>query len=81
MDNNNYDETYIFNFNNVINYIKENFIGLLMLICVFLIIYIVDHINYVNSKLFSTPSPIPIPGIISNNVQNIIKKVKKTKNK
>lgn len=49
-------------FYSVTEYIKENFIGLLMLIFAFLIIYVVDYINRLNSLIFSSPISIPIPG-------------------
>lgn len=44
----------------IIQYISENFIGLLLLILAFFIIYIVDHINRLNSILFAPQLPIPI---------------------
>ncbi len=43
----------------IINFIKEYFIQLLLLILVFVIIYIVDHISNINTIISSTPSVIP----------------------
>ena len=37
-----------FNFYYIIEYISENFIGLLLLIFAFFIIYFVDYINHLN---------------------------------
>jgi len=50
----------------IINFIKDYFIQLLLLILVFVIIYIVDHISNINTIIFSTPSVIP------NSKSNII---------
>lgn len=44
----------------VIEYISENFIGLILLVFAFLIIYFVDYINRLNSMLLSPESPIPV---------------------
>ena len=66
--------------NSIIEYIRENFIGLLLLISVVLIIYVVDHINYLNSIVFTTPSPIMgISNKIQNNIPKILPKGKKNK--
>ncbi len=59
-------------------YIRENFIGLLLLILAFFIIYLVDYISRINSLIFSIPSPIP--GVTNSiNIQPISKR--KFKNK
>lgn len=42
----------------ILNYIKENIIGLILLFVALLIIYFVDYVNRLNSLLYSTPSPI-----------------------
>lgn len=44
----------------IIQYISENFIGLMLLIFAFFIIYIVDHVNRLNSILFAPQLPVPI---------------------
>ena len=44
----------------IIQYISENFIGLMLLIFAFFIIYFVDHINRLNSMLFAPQLPVPI---------------------
>ena len=46
-------------YKNFINFIKDYFIQLLLLILVFVIIYIVDHISNINTIIFSTPSVVP----------------------
>ena len=43
----------IYYFNSTINYIKNNFIQLLLLGLVFFIIYIVDYISNINTMLMS----------------------------
>lgn len=50
-----------FTLNSIIHYIRENIIGLLLLILVFFIIYFVDYINYLNSFIFSSPLPMILP--------------------
>lgn len=41
----------------IIEYISENFVGLILLLFTFFIIYFVDHINRLNSVLLSPPVP------------------------
>lgn len=41
----------------IMEYISENFIGLILLLSTFYIIYFVDHINRLNSVLFNPTSP------------------------
>jgi hypothetical protein len=44
----------------IIEYISENLFGLILLLFTFFIIYFVDHINRLNSVLFSPGRTIPI---------------------
>ena len=47
-----------------INYIITNYHKFLLLIFAGVIIYFVDHITYINSIIYSTPSVIPsLPGL------------------
>ena len=50
-----------FNFYYIIEYISEIFIGLLLLIFAFFIIYFVDYINHLNTIIFSPQIPVPVP--------------------
>jgi hypothetical protein len=62
----------IYDFNSIINYIKNNIIQILLLILVFFIIYVVDYICNINAMLMTTTSMIPnIPQVQIN--PNIIK--------
>jgi hypothetical protein len=54
-----YQELSIWNLNSIFEFVKENFIQILLLILVFIIIYIVDYISNVNALIFAMPSPIP----------------------
>jgi hypothetical protein len=45
--------------NSVIEYISENFIGLILLVFAFLIIYFVDHINNLNTIILSSQTSLP----------------------
>lgn len=65
-----------------LEYIKENAVGLLLFVLVFVIIYCVDHINRINSLIFSSPSAIPgVPTAIPNQLQQIIPKIKAKRSK
>lgn len=44
----------------IMEYISENFFGLILLLFTFFIIYFVDHINRLNAMIFQTPLP---PGL------------------
>jgi hypothetical protein len=77
-----------FNFYDILLFIKNNFIQILLLLSVFFIIYIIDYITLINSNLYGLPSPIPTitNNIISNNLNNSNKyehntKIIKNKNK
>ena len=53
-------ELSIYDFNSIINYIKNNFVQLLLLVFVFFIIYIVDYISNINTILMSPISMMPV---------------------
>ena len=62
----------------IVEYVSENFIGITLLILAFFIIYIVDHINQLNSIIMSPQLSSPhlsSPQILNNKVKT--KKVKK----
>jgi hypothetical protein len=74
-----YEELSIWNIKSIMDYIKENFIQILLFISVFIIIYIVDYISNINAVLFSMPPPIP--GIENKKLQPVKLQVpKKRKN-
>ena len=50
----------IYDFNSIINYIKNNFVQLLLLVFVFFIIYIVDYISNINIIIMSPISMMPV---------------------
>jgi len=62
MENN--EEISIYNINSIINFIKDNFIQIILFILVFVIIYVVDHISNINAMIFAMPSPIPGVNVI-----------------
>lgn len=49
----------IYDFNSIINYIKNNYIQILLLFLVFCIIYIVDYISNINAILMAPISMLP----------------------
>jgi len=52
---------------NYVEYISENFVGLLLFLLTFIIIYFVDYLNQLNALVYSTPSPIPgLQSTVSN---------------
>jgi len=56
------DEFSIWNINSVLGHIKDNIMSFILLICVFFIIYIVDHLSNYNMMLMTMAS-IPVAGI------------------
>jgi hypothetical protein len=59
----------IYDFNSIINYIKNNFIQILLLLFVFLIIYAIDQISNINTMLMA---PITMmPGITQPHISQI----------
>jgi hypothetical protein len=58
MDNYNND-TFLSNIKNSINYVIENHHKFILLFFVFVIIYFVDYITYINTIIYS-PTPMPI---------------------
>lgn len=66
----------IYDFKSIINYIKNNFIQILLLLLVFLIIYTIDQISNINTMLM-TPIAM-MPGITQPQIK-IPKKRKMSK--
>lgn len=66
-------------FNTIMEYIKENFIGLCLFLLAFFIIYFVDYVNYLNTSLYGSAPIVGIPGSppINNLTKNMKKKSKK----
>jgi hypothetical protein len=53
------DDFSIYNINSIINFCKNNWFQLLLLLLVFIIIYVVDYISNINTIIFGLPSAIP----------------------
>lgn len=81
-DDNFYGNLSILSIDNILVYIYNNYIQLILLICIFLIIYVVDRINQYNNQIFSLPQ-MPgvnmIPQLPNNEFKNMIKLNKKKK--
>jgi len=76
------DEDSFWNIKSILNFIKENFIQILMLLAVFAIIYTVDYISNINSAIFSMPSAIPgLPSLQNKQKIPLIKGKKNLKGK
>jgi len=76
----------LWDINSITNFIKDNFIQIVMLLLVFVIIYVIDYINRVNVILYGLPTVIP--GLASqhntlsiSNVEKVVKKKNKPRNK
>jgi len=54
-----------------IEYMSENFVGLILLVLAFFIIYFVDHINQLNAMIFD--SSTSLPNMSSSQISLIIK--------
>ena len=75
MDNQNLENEKIFN---ILEYVKDNFIGLILLLIAFFIIYFVDYINKLNIMIYSTPLQVHgLSSVISSHQKLDKKKVKK----
>jgi len=57
------DEFSIWNVNSVLTHIKDNAVSFILLICVFFIIYVVDHLTNYNTMLLMAAVPIQMPVI------------------
>ena len=66
----------IYDFNSIINYIKNNFIQILLLLFVFLIIYTIDQISNINAMLMA---PITMMPSIAQGPIKMLKKRKMSK--
>jgi hypothetical protein len=58
MDNSE-NEHFSWDINTIIDFIKNNYIQLLMILSVFVIIYVVDYISNINAVFFGIPSAVP----------------------
>jgi uncharacterized membrane protein YozB (DUF420 family) len=65
------DDFSIWNINSVLTHIKDNMVSFILLICVFFIIYLVDHLTNYNTTLMAAAAAMPMQVI-----QPIIKKRK-----
>lgn len=80
MNNNEVINDEPFSLYSLIQYVSENFVGLLLLVLAFFIIYFVDYISRLNSLIFAMPSPIPgLPSTNNNTPMLKINKAKKFK--
>lgn len=71
MDNSE-NESSIWDINTILDFIKNNYIQILMFLSVFVIIYVVDYISNINAILFGLPSAVP--GLPTSQPNNHIKK-------
>jgi hypothetical protein len=77
MDNNNLEYVDENRFN-ILEHVKENLPGFVLLFFAFFIIYFVDYINRLNTIIYSTSSPIPgLTSAISSTQKNSKRKFKK----
>ena len=69
------------NISTLLNYIKNNYIQFILLICVFIIIYVVDYISNINAMIFTFPSIIStVSTKVSKNINSKREKKPKIKN-
>lgn len=88
---NNEDFLFVYNMDNIeqhimnhdedfslIDYVRENYIGLLLLVLAFFIIYLVDYISRINALIFAMPSPIPgVTQTLSSQLPSVKKRIQK----
>lgn len=51
---------------NLIEYISDNFVGILLFFSVFLIIYCIDYVNYLNMAFLATQNPMVAQNPMTN---------------
>jgi N-methylhydantoinase B/oxoprolinase/acetone carboxylase alpha subunit len=68
------------NIKSVINYIINHYEKFLLLILVFVIVYIIEHITIINTAIFGA-TQIPIPGASSSSSQKPDQKTRKPQKK
>lgn len=59
MEDNSSEDFSIWNFNSVVNYLKDKHVQILLFLLVFVIIYVVDHISNINAMIFAMPAIVP----------------------
>jgi len=70
----------IWDVNSIIEYIKNHYVKILLLILVVIIVYVVDHITNINAAVYGVQQVVP--GLATQTTNNAIKlKTKKVKNK
>ena len=74
------NDTFLSNIKNSINYVIENHHKFILLLFVFVIIYFVDYITYINTIIYST-TPMPMLPNLNNKIQPIPNKIKNPKEK
>ena len=60
------NDNFTWNFSTIFNYIKVNYLQFLLLMGVFIIIYIVDYISYINAMKVTIPASITKKSQIKN---------------
>ncbi len=55
-----------FSLHTLLQYINENFYGLMLLVLAFFIIYFVDYISRINALIFAIPPSIPGMSMTAN---------------
>ena len=64
-------ELSIYDFNSIINYIKNNFIQILLLLFVFLIIYTIDQISNINAIIMAPITMMPSQKMLTPQLNHI----------
>ena len=73
----NYDKE--FNLIQLVDYLKNNFLGFLLFLLCFFIIFIVEHITKINSLIITMPNSLPNSINLPPQINNFIKKRHKSK--
>lgn len=72
------EKTIHINYEYIVKYVKDNIIGLFLLLCTFIIIYAVDYINHLNGILMMASTSSTVPGMVGPLI-NPLKKHKQHK--
>jgi hypothetical protein len=69
----------IWDINSIIEYIKNHYVKILLLILVIVIIYVVDHITNINAAIYGVQQVVP--GLATQTTNNMANNKVKTKTK
>ena len=65
----------MYEFKDIYNFLSENFLKIFLFISVFLILFYVEKLNYINNMLYNSVSVLPILPIATQSVKETVNKI------